>query len=418
MTMFLLKNACIVDGTTSARPDPTQVVIEHDRIREVGPMAKVAGAEVIDLAGKTLMPGLIDCHVHTIAVVADLGRNAMLPDSLVAARASRVMRDMLMRGFTTVRDVGGADFGLKCAVEEGIFPAPRLIISSKALSQTGGHCDFRGRFNDSRAPSTGLRLGSLGRICDGVPEVRRAAREEMKAGADFIKIMANGGCASPTDPIHFFGFSREELLAVVEEAQSVGTYVSAHLYTDDAIRRCIETGVHSLEHCNLIKADTAKLAANKGCFAVPTLVTFDKLASEGGSLGFPPDSVAKVEVVRAAGMESLGIMREAGLPMAYGTDLLGEMHRHQSEEFVIRGRVLPAHEVIASTTTIAARLCRMEGQIGTVSAGAHADLIVVDGDPLKDLSLLTRQGAHMPLIMKAGAIVKNQLAMAGTYAPG
>src|SRR5882762_2127987 len=124
-------------------------------------------------------------------------------------RATRVMHDMLMRGFTTVRDVGGADFGLKCAVEEGIFPAPRLIISGKALSQTGGHCDFRGRFNDNRAPTTGFRLGSLGRICDGVPEVRRAAREEMKASADFIKIMANGGCASPTDPIHFFGFSRE-----------------------------------------------------------------------------------------------------------------------------------------------------------------------------------------------------------------
>jgi imidazolonepropionase-like amidohydrolase len=409
MTMLLLKNARIVDGATSVRPAPTQVVIEHNRIREVGAKAKAANAEVINLAGKTLMPGLIDCHVHTIAVLADLGRNAVLPDSLVTARATRVMHDMLMRGFTTVRDVGGADFGLKCAVEEGIFPAPRLIISAKALSQTGGHCDFRGRFNDNRAPSTGFRLGSLGRICDGVPEVRRAAREEMKGGADFIKIMANGGCASPTDPIHFFGFSREELLAVVEEAQSAGTYVSAHIYTDDAIRRCVETGVHSLEHCNLIKADTAELAAKKGCFAVPTLVTYDKLASEGGSLGFPPDSIAKVEVVRAAGMESLEIMKKAGLPMAYGTDLLGEMHRHQSEEFVIRGRVLPAHEVIAAATTVAAKLCRMEGQIGTVAAGAFADLVVVDGDPLKDLSLLTHQGAHMPLIMKAGAVMKNHL---------
>jgi imidazolonepropionase-like amidohydrolase len=409
MTMLLLKNARIVDGATSVRPAPTQVVIEHNRIREVGAKAKAANAEVINLAGKTLMPGLIDCHVHTIAVLADLGRNAVLPDSLVTARATRVMHDMLMRGFTTVRDVGGADFGLKCAVEEGIFPAPRLIISAKALSQTGGHCDFRGRFNDNRAPSTGFRLGSLGRICDGVPEVRRAAREEMKGGADFIKIMANGGCASPTDPIHFFGFSREELLAVVEEAQSAGTYVSAHIYTDDAIRRCVETGVHSLEHCNLIKADTAELAAKKGCFAVPTLVTYDKLASEGGSLGFPPDSIAKVEVVRAAGMESLAIMKKAGLPMAYGSDLLGEMHRHQSEEFVIRGRVLPAHEVIAAATTVAAKLCRMEGQIGTVAAGAFADLVVVDGDPLKDLSLLTHQGAHMPLIMKAGAVMKNHL---------
>ncbi len=143
---------------------------------------------------------------------------------------------------------------------------------------------------------------------------------------------------------------------------------------------------------------------------MPTLVTYDKLASEGGSLGFPPDSVAKVEVVRVAGMESLSIMREAGLTMAYGTDLLGEMHKHQSEEFVIRGKVLPAHEVIASATSVAARLCRMEGKIGTVAPGAYADLIVVDGDPLKDLALLTGQGRHLPLIMKGGALVKNDMA--------
>jgi imidazolonepropionase-like amidohydrolase len=274
------------------------------------------------------------------------------------------------------------------------------------LSQTGGHADFRGRHDDRLSPGTRHRLGALGRICDGIDEVRRAAREEIKGGADFIKTMANGGCASPTDPIHFLGFSRSELEAIVEEAHMAGTYVSAHLYTDDAIRRCVEAGVHSLEHCNLITPETAALAAAKGAVAVPTLVTYDKLASEGASLGFPPDSIAKVENVRAAGMDSLGIMRKAGLAMAYGSDLLGEMHRHQSEEFVIRGRALPAHEVIASATHVAAKLLRMEGKLGTVAPGAHADLVVVDGDPLKDLSLLTAQGRYIPLIMKGGAFVK------------
>jgi imidazolonepropionase-like amidohydrolase len=410
MASYLLKNARIVDGSAPERAAPTSVIIEDDRIRGVGPRARSASAEVIDVGGRTLMPGLIDAHVHVIAVVADLGANSRLPDSLVAVRCLSILKGMLMRGFTTVRDLGGADFGLKTALADGHHPTPRLVICGKALSQTGGHCDFRGRFDDRAAPRTGHRLGALGRICDGVPEIRRAAREEMKAGADFIKIMANGGCASPTDPIHFFGFSREELLAVVEEAEGAGTYVAAHLYTDDAIRRCVETGVRSLEHCNLIKAPTARLAAKQGCFAVPTLVTYDRLASEGASLGVPADSVAKVEVVRAAGMESLTIMRKAGLPMAYGTDLLGEMHRHQSEEFVIRGRVLPAHEVIASATSVAAKLLRMEGQIGAVAPGAYADLIVVDGDPLKDLSLLTRQGAHMPAIMQGGTFVKNELA--------
>jgi len=405
----LFTNARIVDGTLDQRPDPVSVLVEGNIIRDVAKTIVAPKATAIDLGGRTLMPGLIDAHVHVIACLADLGRNAMLPDSLVTSRSLVLMKQMLMRGFTTVRDVGGADYGLKVTAEEGHFPTPRLVISGKALSQTGGHCDFRGRFIDTPTPKTGFRLGSLGRVCDGIDEVRRAAREEIKGGADFIKIMANGGCASPTDPIHFLGYSRSELDAVVEEARMAGTYVSAHLYTDEAIRRCVEAGVHSLEHCNLIKPETAAYAAAQGAYAIPTLVTFDKLASEGGKLGFPADSVAKVEVVRAAGMESLAIMRAAGLPMAYGTDLLGEMHRHQSEEFVIRGLVLPAHEVIASATHIAAKLLRMEGKIGTIAPGAYADLIVVDGDPLQDLSLLTFQGRHFKLIMKNGAFVKRAI---------
>lgn len=406
MASTLFTNARIVDGTAPEAGAPVSVLVEGGTIREVGKSVTSAKAKVVDLKGKTLMPGLIDAHVHVIAGVADLGRNAALPDSLVTVRSLVIMRDMLMRGFTTVRDVGGADFGLKQATEEGHFPTPRLVISGKALSQTGGHADFRGRYNDRGTPVTGHRLGALGRVCDGLDQVRRAAREEMKGGADFIKIMANGGCASPTDPIHFLGFSVSELEAIVEEARMAGTYVSAHVYTDEAIRRCVEAGVHSLEHCNLIEAETAKLAASKGAVAVPTLVTYDKLVSDGPKLGFPPDSVAKVDVVRNAGMNSLAVMKKAGLAMAYGSDLLGEMHKYQSEEFVIRGRALPAHEVIGSATHIAAKLLKLEGKIGTVAAGAHADLIVVDGDPLKDLSLLTRQGKHMPLIMKGGAFVK------------
>jgi imidazolonepropionase-like amidohydrolase len=406
MASTLFTNARIVDGTAPEAGAPVNVLVEGGTIREVGKAVSSAKAKIVDLKGRTLMPGLIDAHVHVVAGVADLGRNAQLPDSLVTARSFVIMREMLMRGFTTVRDVGGADFGLKQATEEGHFPTPRLVISGKALSQTGGHADFRGRYDDTATPLTRHRLGALGRVCDGLDQVRRAAREEMKGGADFIKIMANGGCASPTDPIHFLGFSVSELEAIVEEARMAGTYVSAHVYTDEAIRRCVEAGVHSLEHCNLIEAETAKLAASKGAVAVPTLVTYDKLVSDGPKLGFPPDSVAKVDVVRSAGMNSLAIMKKAGLAMAYGSDLLGDMHKYQSEEFVIRGRALPAHEVIASATHVAAKLLRLEGKIGTIAPGAHADLIVVDGDPLKDLSLLTRQGRHMPLIMKGGAFMK------------
>jgi imidazolonepropionase-like amidohydrolase len=410
VTQILLANGSIVDGSGDRAMEGMHVLVEGGRIREVSDRPiRSDGATTIDLKGRTLMPGLIDAHVHVIATTADLGRNAMLPDSLVTARSLAILSGMLRRGFTTVRDLGGCDVGLQQAVEEGAVEGPRLVICGKALSQTGGHTDFRGRYDDRDRTYFGRKLGSLGRLCDGVDEVRRAAREEIKAGAQFIKIMANGGVASPTDPIAFLGFSRDEIAAAVEEARMAQTYVAAHLYTDEAIGRAIELGVRSVEHCNLVRPDTARRMRELEAIAVPTLVTYEALKDEGASLGFPPESVAKIDDVRLAGLRSLEILREAGVLMAYGSDLLGPMHRHQSEEFVIRGRVLPAHEVIRSATLDAATLLRMDGEIGCVREGARADLIAVDGDPLKDLALLTGQGRHMPLIMKDGRAIKNDI---------
>jgi imidazolonepropionase-like amidohydrolase len=408
MASFLFTGGRVLDPERGEVAEGAEVLVEGDRIKEVSDgRIRSAAATRIDLAGRVLMPGLIDAHVHVIASLVDIGANAALPSSLTALRAARTMNGMLRRGFTTVRDVGGADHGLVRAVQEGLIDGPRLVIAGKALGQTGGHTDFRGRSDDRWTFDD--RLGALGRICDGVDAVRRAAREEIKAGARFIKIMANGGVASPNDPIHALGFSREEVSAAVEEAANAGTYVSAHLYTDEAIRRCVECGVHSLEHCNLIRPETAALAARAGAVAVPTLVTYEALAAEGAAFGLGPDSVAKIETVRRAGMESLEIMRAAGLPMAFGTDLLGQLHHHQSGEFAIRGRVLPAREVIASATAVAARLCRMEGEIGALRAGAFADLVVVDGDPLENLDLLGQGGAHLSAIMRGGRFHKNAL---------
>ncbi|WP_445619957.1 amidohydrolase family protein [Kushneria sp. Sum13] len=410
VTSFLLCNARLVDGTSPTPRENVSVLIENDRITQVSESAiEAPNATRLDLAGRTLMPGLIDCHVHVVATTADLGANAQLPDSLITARSTRIMRDMLMRGFTTVRDVGGADRGLQQAVAEGYFEGPEVVICGKALSQTGGHTDYRGFYDERDDQYQTRRLGSLGRICDGVDTVRRATREEIKSGAQFIKVMANGGVSSPSDPIDFLSYSVGELEAIVEEASNAQTYVSAHLYTDEAIRRAVLAGIRSLEHCNLITLETARLAAEKGAMACPTLVTYEMLKQEGAQYGLKPDSVAKVDDVRLAGLESLKIMREAGLTMAYGSDLLGEMHRHQSEEFVIRTRVLPPHEVIRSATLDAARLLCREGDIGCIAAGARADLIVVDGNPLEDMSLLTGQGAHIPLIMQAGRLIKHQL---------
>jgi imidazolonepropionase-like amidohydrolase len=411
VAVTLFKNASILDGRHSEALADHQVLVEDGVIREVSDSPIMASsARVVDLAGKTLMPGLIDCHVHVIASVANLGANAELPNTLVALRSAKIMRDMLMRGFTTVRDLGGADFGLVMAIEEGLIDAPRLVICGKALSQTGGHTDYRGRYHARNVDYYADKAGSLGRVVDGVDDVRRAAREEIKAGAQFIKIMANGGVSSPTDPIAFLGLSADEVRAAVEEAGNAQTYVAAHLYTDEAIRRAVELGVESVEHGNLISAETARLVKEKGAYVVPTNVTFDALAKEGASFGLPPESVAKIEDVRSQGLAALQTLSEAGVMMAYGSDLLGAMHQHQSDEFILRGEVLPAIEVIRSATINAAKVVRQEGKLGVVEAGAYADLIVVDGDPLKDLSVLTGQGRHMPAIMKGGHFVKDELA--------
>lgn len=407
---LLLTNADLVDGNAAEPRRGVHVLIEGGYISRVSESPiEAPEARVIDLTGRTLMPGLIDCHVHVIATTADLGANMLLPDSLVTARATPILKGMLERGFTTVRDVGGADRGIQQAVAEGHFAGPRMVVCCKALCQTGGHNDYRGFYDERDDQYQSRRLGSMGRICDGIDAVRRAVRQEIKSGAQFIKVMANGGVSSPSDPIDFLSFSVDELKAIVEEASNAQTYVSAHLYTDEAIRRAVEAGVHSLEHCNLITRETAKLAAERGAMACPTLVTYERLKIEGADYGLKPESVEKIDDVRLAGLESLVTMREAGLEMAYGTDLLGEMHPHQSEEFVIRSQVLPPHEVIRSATATAAKLLRMEGEIGCVAPGAHADLIVVDGNPLEDMRLLTGQGEHLSLILQGGVAVKDRL---------
>jgi imidazolonepropionase-like amidohydrolase len=222
--------------------------------------------------------------------------------------------------------------------------------------------------------------------------------------------MANGGVASPTDPIAWQGYSVDEMTAVVQEAVDAETYVSAHLYTPEAIARAVRCGVHSLEHCNHIDAPTAKLAAQAGCVAVPTLVTYEALASDGPRLGLPPASIAKIEDVRGAGIASLSILRDAGVTMAFGTDLLGETHVRQSEEFAIRARVLPSREILASATTIAAKLIGWDGKLGVVKEGAVADLLVVDGDPLEDVSILATPERNIRAVIKGGAVHRSWMA--------
>ena len=405
----LLTNARILNPATGAIEDGN-VLIEDGVVKDIAARAVAAPDRmVIDLRGRILMPGLIDCHVHVVAHQMNLGANAQVPDALAVLRSLPIMRGMLDRGFTTVRDVGGAPFALSQALDEGLAPAPRLNVCGKALSKSGGHADLRPRHDTTDANRWSANFGALGRVADGVDEVRRACRQELRQGAQFIKIMANGGVASPTDPVAWQGYSQEEMETAVQEARDAETYVSAHLYMPDAIARAVRAGVHSLEHCNRIDAATAELAAQAGCVAVPTLVTYEALAQDGARLGLPPASIAKIEDVRAAGLESLDILRNAGVTIAFGTDLLGPTHVRQSEEFAIRSRVLPAAEILASATTIAARLLGMEGRIGVIAPGAFADLLVLDANPLEDVTILAQPERSIRMVIKAGAVHRSSL---------
>lgn len=412
MTRTLLTNGTVFDPRSGTLASGSSVLITDGLVAEVSDQTiHSAGAKVLDVAGRTLLPGLIDCHVHVnaVRVSSGLAASRVLPPSFIAAAASSIMRGMLLRGFTSIRDAGGADRGLREAVEQDLFTGPRLFISGRAISQTGGHGDFRERIDNGEPCGCAIATGGIGRVADGVPAVQHAVRDEIRLGADQIKVMASGGVASAADPVHFLQYSRAELEAIVDEAERADTYVMAHAYTPPAVSRAVDAGVRTIEHGNLIDEPTARKMAEHGVFLVPTLVTFKALAENGAALGFPPDMLAKLQRIVAVGATSLRLAQEAGVKMAYGTDLLGELHKHQSEEFLIRAEALPTLEVLRSATTVAAELLRMEGKLGVIAPGAFADLVVVDGNPLDDLGLLQEQGKHLPLIMKAGRVVKNTL---------
>ncbi len=411
---IIVKNANLLDPLKPELQGEHSILIHKGEIVEVSaqPINAPADAMVIDAKGKTVMPGLIDLHVHVIATQLNLSAQVAMPNVLITLRSVPIMEGMLRRGFTTVRDAGGAGDAFKQSMEAGLVKGPRLFVSGRALSQTGGHGDMRARSDfvglDAPCPCC-ARVGALARVVDGVDALRKAVREELQMGADQIKVMASGGVASPTDPVGAWGYSEDELRAVVHEAQARGTYVLAHAYTPEAIMRAVRCGVRTIEHGNLVNAEAAKVMAEHGAYAVPTLVTYDALANEGGDLGLPPASVEKVSSVREDGMKSLSIFKNAGVKMGFGSDLLGESQRLQSDEFRLRTQVLSNQEVIASATVIGAEVLKQEGRLGRLQPGALADLLIVDGNPLQDISCLLGQGEHIPLVMKQGVVEFNAL---------
>ena len=407
MAVKVLRNASVLDAERGELAEGQSVVVEDGRIADVGPgLAGPGDAVVLDVAGRTVMPGLIDAHTHPTSVAMDFAMAEWSP-TYVAARAGRDLEGMLARGFTTIRDAGGGDFGLAQAVEEGYFTGPRIRYGGKQLTQTGGAGDWRAP--SRRVYDDNYYSPAIGVICDGVPEVRRAVREEVRRGAHHIKVYLSGAVDSPSDRVDSTQFSLEELNAIVEEATAANIYVAGHAYTSRAINRGLECGVRSIEHGNLMDASSIPLFQQHGAFYVPTIVTYRTLAKKSRDGLLPGDIEVKLHEVINGAIGALEMAHAAGIPIVYGTDLFADMHDQQLQEFIIRSQVQPPADLIRSATTTAARLLQLEGKVGVVRPGAFADLLVIDGNPLEDIRVLTTPEQTLKLIMKEGTIYKNEL---------
>lgn len=402
-TSLFISNARVIDVETGAVSE-VNIDIGDGIIRGLDTSSHPAeGQRVIDAAGQFVLPGLIDAHVHTSAVVADLGRVRHLPPSYVALGAANVLSGMRTRGFTTVRDTGGADFGLSQAQQDGLVDGPRVIYGGKALSQTGGHGDRRQRGvseYDSHPHCAGTSV-----IVDGVEPLRLAAREELRRGASHLKMHVSGGVSSPTDSVDEVQYSWDEIRAVVEEADHAGAYVTVHAYPSKAIVRAVEAGARCVEHGNLADdvAFDAMLAAD--AFLVPTIVTYWAMREFGLDQGVPLASWNKIPQVLDAATRTLEAATRRGVKIAFGTDLLGPMHRYQNEEFRIRAEVQTPLQLIQSATMNAAQLIR-RADLGVVREESIADLILLDSNPLENISVLADPERHLRTVIQGGLIVR------------
>ena len=402
---LLIHNATLIDGTGADPRHGVSVRVEDGRITRIAPSDAFerTDGDVIDATGRFLLPGLTDAHVH-LGLTENNGEISR-PLSAYAVKVIRFVEETLDQGFTTVRDAGGLDPSWAGVVARGMVRGPRILPSGAFLSQTGGHGDHRPAHVDNFEWGIGGLVGGAV-LCDGPDEVRKAARDQLRRGATQIKVMASGGAASPTDPIEATQFTVEELRAAVEEARARNTYVLAHAYHAKSIANCIEAGVHSIEHGNLLDEETAQAMAKAGAFLVPTMVTYDVLAQFGDQLGLTKFQHEKIRLVAAGAQESVRLAAAAGVRIAAGSDLLGAMMTQKAREFVLKAEVVGPMAAIVSATRTNAELFGMADVIGTVEEGKQADFVVVDGDPLSDIAVLA-DAQRIRAVVKEGEVVKD-----------
>lgn len=412
---YVLHNANVVDtarGTIIPRQTVTLRAGLIDAVQPTQhynrPIVPFSADEIVEvnLAGRYLCPGLIDCHVHLTAVAGSASLGFDEPDMAVSYfRQPFLCQQMLSRGFTSVRDTGGATLALKEAIADDVFPGPRVFISNKAISQTGGHGDVRKAHDKTGGDCCQCGVqSSISVVADGVSACLAVTREQLRQGADFIKIMVGGGVASPTDRIENTQFTAAEIRAIAEVAESYGTYVTAHAYTPKAIRHAVDNGVRGIEHGNLMDADTARYMAERRVWLTPTLITYKAMGEAKYGAFLPPENQAKNQQVLARGVASLQLAHDAGVTICHGSDLLGPLQAEQSREFGLRAQGLSSAVVLQGATVNAARMLRQEGVLGQIKAGFAADVLVLKHNPLEDVSVLDEPEKNVLVVVKNGRV--------------
>jgi imidazolonepropionase-like amidohydrolase len=398
-------NGTVLDTEAMRYAGERHVVIENGRIVSVDDGPAPDADVVVDAAGKFVLPGLIDGHVHFRLATMDFAALSRMSEVEFGIRMAALAKATVERGFTTVRDLGGDVSGLQQAIAAGHATGPRIVKAGLMLTQTGGHGDVDP--DTSVVPECGCQMTStvMGIVADGVDACRKAARHNLKAGSDFIKVHVSGGVASPTDPLESIQYTSDELDAIVTEARHRNTYVAAHSYLPEAIQMAVRSGVHSIEHGNLVDAETAALMAAEGTVMVPTLSTYYAMDEIGRQLGLPERNLAKNVRVLEAGLASLELAANAGVTLAYGTDLLGESQPQQARELAIRAEVQSAEDILRGMWIEAAKLCHLEGEIGVLAEGAHGDVVVSNIDPLADLVAFSDVESSISQVVQGGRVM-------------
>lgn len=418
----LIRNVSVFNGNDATLQEEAKIVIDGNIVTEIltGDVDERAFEQVIDGKGMVAMPGLIDCHIHMSMTTPGSLQDEMRMDE-IAVRSVRFAHEMLLRGFTTVRDAGGLTYGLKASIDNGYTDGPRIYPSNAYLSQTCGHGDLRGNAAEERDPngtypSPSMRMG-MAALCDGVPEVLRSAREQLYLGASQIKIMAGGGLSSRLDHLWTLQFTEEEMRAAVQAAEDFGTYVMAHLYTPEAMQRAARAGVKSFEHGTLMDEKTARMITDMGIWVCPC----PQFGRPGG--GPPKGVVPKVPIeymINAENQET-ELINRFDIPIVYGTDATGvpeHVEEVQLDDFHYVKKRFGSLKGLRAATGNAGKVLAMsthqnpywQGKVGVLEPGAFADLLLVSGNPVEDLDVL-RTKENIRLIMKDGTIYKNTMNM-------